>query len=1278
MSNFKYYESDYEEAFLELLTENNWNYKCGYDLHREKDDIILIDEFSKYLNDNYGYLTESEINELVSYLTSSSDQSLYRAMKKTYTNLFKGYNIKREDGTNLFINFIDQDYDKNYYTAVNQYEYEEYHNRRPDIVLFINGIPVSIIELKNLANEKTTIKDAYDQTHIRYAQDIPSLMKFDFINVISDGANTKYGSLFSSYKFYFKWNSTDGINYSNYDGIDSMKQLINGLYSKENIIKILQSYIYFPDNSDNDTMIIPKYYQYYGSEAMFKSILRAFNNSSSKGGTYWGATGCGKSYIMLFLAKRITTCIELNKPTIVFLTDRNDLDDQLSDNFENAKNYLIDDNSINIPNRKVLKEKLENVPSGGIYLLTIQKFSEDINLLSQRNNIICVSDEAHRTQTNINPKYVLTTQGMKKTYGFAKYLRDSFPNAIYVGFTGTPVDATLNVFGDIICKYTMQQSVADGSTVKIERLSGPREVQLDEKLAEACDKFYALQQKEGANEYQIEESKRKMSKVKVILGSPSRLDIVVKHFIWHYENRCEEGATVNQKAMFVCYDRDIAFEVYKRIKELRPEWFIKRKVAPEYEGQEDRDSIECEKVKLICTNGKNDTQELKDLIGTSQDRKKYAKIFKDVKSNFKIAIVVDMWVTGFDVPSLDTMYIDKPLETHNLIQTISRVNRVFEGKSEGLIVDYIGLENSILNAMKLYNGDLRPINGIESSLTIFKDFLAKTDDLMNDFNFSAFFNKDITPLQRLDIIQRGVEYVMKTKMRESQFMGYTLRAKKAYNICVGHPDITEDEVARLNYYICIRSVIYKMTKGDTPDATLMNQKIKQLVDRAISSVYDGKDFDFANNKKDDVQNIFSDEFIEKLKQIKYPNTRYQALIKLLKKAISNYSKTNILKASVFSKRLKQVIEKYNTRNEIDEGEEIIDDFVNDLSKEVENIYRDLKKEEQSFKNMDITFDEKAFYDILVEVAKRHNFYEKINEEKYIYLAKEIKKLVSNKSKYTDWTNRQDVKDELQFDVRVLLNKNGYPPEPSTEAYDEIMKQVENFKKFDDVNYDDSEEYDESVDDVDPGEFNNESNITNGFSKDENILVSEPEMIYNTSEENKELQQVAEDDTEFNLFEGNIGKFKTNSGRNIYYYGEEFGDSIKSINGNEFSNIKTLNDLFAILLKSWKRETAYPSCKRDPQYNLDNDPTYGQCAITAIIVYDLFGGTIHRIRVNGGGTHYFNKINGHYIDLTRDQFDLYNIPVSYEPNETMNREYCGKNPDTAKRLEILLSNMKENN
>lgn len=1050
MANFKYYENDYELAVLQLLENAGWQYQCGYDIHRKNDEVILAEDLREYLCKRYDYISDDELDKIIIYLTSVTNQSLYRSMKGTYRLLMKGYNLLRDDGTTLFIDFFDLSENRevaNVFKAVNQFEFVEYKNRRPDIILFVNGIPVSVFELKNPADDTVTIADAYDQTHIRYAQDIPSLMKFDFINVISDGANTRYGSLFSDYEFYFKWNSTDGTDYDNADGIKSIHRLVNGLFNPSTLLNVLSSYVYIPDNSDNNLIILPKYYQYYGSEKMYHNILKEYQSGTGKGGTYWGATGCGKSYTMLFLSKRLTTSLELHKPTIILLTDRNDLDEQLSSDFENAKEYLIDENSLSIKNRKMLKEKLENVVSGGIFLMTIQKFSEDISLLSIRNNIICISDEAHRTQTNTEAKYITSKTDTKKTYGFAKYLRDSFPNATYVGFTGTPVDATLRVFGEVVVKYTMKQSLDDGATVKIARLPGPREVQLDEKLAAACDEYYRLQKEAGANEYQIEQSKKDMTRLKVVLGNSDRLDIVVKHFIWHYEKRCEENATINGKAMFVCYDREIAFEVYKRIKAARPDWFVKRKCSPEYEGTRlDRDAVEIEKVKLVCTNGKNDTLEMSELIGNSKTRKDLAKVFKDDKSNFKIAIVVDMWITGFDVPSMDTMYLDKPVETHNLIQTISRVNRVFKGKEEGLIVDYIGLEGAILTAMKLYNGDVRPINGVETSLIIFKDFLDRIIKLLHDLDYSSFFNENITPLDRLTVIQNGVEFVLAEKSRRDNFMGFTQRAKKAFDVCIGHDEITDKEVEHLHYFMCVRSVIFKMTIGDTPDTTLMNRKVSELVNRAISSTYSGKEFNFDEQPSDDIQFLFSDEFVDKLKKIPYPNTRYQALVKLLKKAIKEFGKTNILKATDFSKKLKSVIDRYNSRNEISEVEEIIEDVVDNLSEELEKIFNELKAEQKSFEELNITYDEKAFYDILIAVAEKYKFKEKLDGDKYIYLAKEIKKLVGNKSKYTDWTNRQDVKDELYTDVAVLLKKNGYPPATIDDAYDEIMKQVENFKK----------------------------------------------------------------------------------------------------------------------------------------------------------------------------------------------------------------------------------------
>lgn len=1057
-SQFKYYENNLELAVLELFDAADYRYISGYDIHRENSSIIFDDDFREYMG-RYS-LNEEEYQTVKTNIVSIPSQSLYKSSKDVYNRLLKGLDLQRQDGSFTHVDYFDFDDPKsNIFRVVNQYEFcDSVQIRRPDIIVFINGIPVSVFELKNPADETVNIHDAFEQTTITYARDIPSLMRYDFINVISDGVNNKYGSLFSGYEFYFKWNSPDGQSYSNTDGAESLKRLIEGLFNKETLLNILHNYIYFPDNTDKNEMYVPKYYQYYGAEAMYNHIYDVYVNSdSSKGGTYWGATGCGKSLIMLFLSKRLSKCSELGKPTILLVTDRTDLDEQLAEDFENAKQYLIDDNSRSMESRDDLKTSLANIESGGIYLMTIQKFSEDINLLSSRRNIIVISDEAHRTQTNTQSSYKRRGDNYKKVHPFGECIRNSFPNAIYVGFTGTPVDATLRTFGDVVYKYTMKQSKDDGSTVGIFRLNGPREVQLDEKLARICDEYYRMLEEGGANPHQIEASKREMSKIEKILGAPDRLDTIVNHFIQHYEYRCKENSTVNQKAMFVCYNREIAYEVYKRIvgdgtekyPGLRPEWNIKRKIASEFEGQDpDSESIEIEKVKIIATvNQKKDSPELKALLGTDEDRKKYAREFKDEKSNFKIAIVVDMWITGFDVPSLDTMYLDKPVETHNLIQTISRVNRVFKGKDQGLIVDYIGLEGSLALAMRLYNGDITPVEHSDVAFIIFKDFMTKVEDLMKDFDYSKFFETDLSEIDRLSLIQRGGEYVMSIKDRETNFMGFTLRIKKAFDICAGDPRMETSDVDKMQYFMCVRSYVFKLIIDGTPDAVLMNKKVSELVNRAISSTYDGKDFDFTN--KDDVTDLFSDEFLEKIENIKMPFTKYQALIKLLKKAIKEFGHTNILKATVFSEKLKKIIERYNARNEIELVHDVVEDVMEGLSDELQKLFKELQEEKRSFEAMGITYDEKAFYDILVSVAEKYNFKDSISDEKFIELAKQIKKLVSNKSKYTDWTNRQDIRDELYSDVAKELYKHGFPPQPIDDAYEEIMKQVENFKKYND-------------------------------------------------------------------------------------------------------------------------------------------------------------------------------------------------------------------------------------
>ena len=1057
MPTINFNESSFEEAFIELFNQKHngiYKYECGYEMHRTNEDIIIKEDFIEYLNKNYYSLnlTNAEIDKILNNLEVARDISLYGTMNKTLEVLRNGYSLDRSalGLKNEFINYFDyENIDNNIFKIVNQYEVKDLAVRRPDVIIFINGIPVSVIELKTISDETVTLYDAYKQVHIRYLRDIPNLMRYSFITVISDGTNAKFGSLFSDYEFFFPWKSTNGFEYSK-DGIESLFTLVEGLFNPKTLLNIIKNYIYFPDTDNKDSadliakelMILPKYSQYYATEVLYENIKNHIRpTGDGKGGTYFGATGCGKSYTMLFLSRRISTSKELNNPTIVLLTDRTDLDDQLSEIFEVSKNYLVDNTTMQIASRKILGEKLRGIQSGGVFLLTVQKFDEEIGLLSDRTNIICISDEAHRTQVNLDAKFNKKNDGIEKKYGFAKYLRDSFPNATYVGFTGTPIDQTIQVFGEVAISYTMQQAVDDGSTVRIEILPGPSAVKLDETKIKIVDKYYENQLKEGNNFYQIEQSKKEMATVRTIIDNDSRLNLVVNHMINHYETRLKEGSTVNGKAMFVCYDRKIAFKVYKKIIELRPEWNIKKKTQLDEKTLTD-DELQTlkpiEMVKMVATRDKDDEKEMYDILGDNCHKQTLANLFKDEYSNFKIAIVVDMWITGFDCKSLDTMYIDKPLEKHTLIQTISRVNRVFEGKESGLVVDYIGFEAALAKAMQMYGNTYNPVKELDASYIIFKDQLQLLDEIMTDFDMSKFV--DGTNLDRLTTLNKGIEYVQKEKETETRFMGITLRMKKAFDLCVGDDRITDLEITKVHFYTAIRSAIYKTTSGEKPDSTRMNAEVKKLVDACIlasSDIYE---------EEVNPTNIFSSEYLKKIEGIPYKNTKFKMLIELLKKAIKAYAKTNQVKAIEFSEKMKNIVNKYNNRdaNVLVSNDAVINDFIDGLSEEAKRILEEIEKDANEFKNLGITFEEKAFYDILKTIRDKYSF--EYSEDKLIELSKKVKGIVDNKSKYIDWLSKSDIKANFQSDIIRTLNRNGYPPVTFEEVYDKVLKQVENFKK----------------------------------------------------------------------------------------------------------------------------------------------------------------------------------------------------------------------------------------
>lgn len=1056
MSEQNFTESSFENAVLELFQHQGYEYKCGYGLHRANNEILLIDDFKEYLTKRYASLNlqESEISFILYNLLSSRGISLYSTMKATLSVLQNGITLDRSayGMKDEFIEYFDFSIpDNNVFKVVNQFEVKDAALRRPDIVVFINGIPVSVIELKTVSEEGVKLYSAFEQLTIRYTRDIENLMRFSFISVISDGVNTKCGSIFSDYKHFFSWKSTDGKSYAK-DGVESLTTMISGLFDHATLLNLIQNYIYFPDTSKNNLMILPKYSQYYASELLFQNIKEHMRPSGDgKGGTYFGATGCGKSYTMLFLTRRLVTSPDLNSPTVILLTDRTDLDDQLSSTFEASKEYLIDRNTLNVASREELNEKVKGVTSGGIFLMTVQKFDENVKLLSDRDNIICISDEAHRTQVNLDATLKNDEEGIKKHFGFATYLRNSFPNATYVGFTGTPIDATINVFGPIVAAYKMKQAVDDGSTVGIALLPGPSAVRLDEAKMGIVDRYYADQLSNGTNKYEVNESIKEMSKVRTIIDNDSRLNLIVDHFISHYENRVKEGATVKGKAMFVCYDRNIAYKVYKKIIARRPEWNIPKKT------QEDESKLTysqlnrlkpVEMVKLVATRGANDEPNLYNLLGSDKYRSELATLFKDENSNFKIVIVVDMWLTGFDCASLDTMYIDKPLEKHTLIQTISRVNRVFEGKDKGLIVDYIGIEASLAKAMQLYSGDINTVSEIEASYVIFKDQMSLIDNLMDGFDYSKF--ESGTDLDRLLTLQKGMEFVQMKEDRETRFMGLTQRMKKAFDICVGDSRITNHEMFKLHFYCAIRSAIMKIGREGTPDAERMNQEVKKLVDGCISALKDQKEGEQTKTE------IFSEEYLKKIQGIPYKNTKFKMLIEMLKKVITQYSHTNKYKAEEFSKRMKKLVDKYNNRDGeiLVSNDDVINDFIDSLSEEAQKILEDLKKDSDEFKKMGISFEEKAFYDILKAIRDKYGF--EFSEEKIIDLAKKVKVVVDDKAKYTDWSSKSNIKASLQSDIIRILNRNGYPPvflngypQNYQEVYEKVLAQVENYKKYDD-------------------------------------------------------------------------------------------------------------------------------------------------------------------------------------------------------------------------------------
>ena len=1075
----KFTEAQLEEAIIELLGEQGYPHVLGGDVACVPEGVLIKDDLRESLLDRYAAdgITDGEIEFIVNKIERLPASDLYGSNKEFMRLVSDGFLLKREDPSqkDLFIHLIDYSLDDlNIYKIVNQLEVVGFEKRIPDGILYMNGLPLVVFEFKSAIREEATIHDAYVQLATRYRRDIPELLKYNALCVISDGVNSKMGSLFAAYEFFYAWRKVTGDEKVEKDGIDSLLTMIHGLFDKARLRDVIHNFIFFPDSSKKEEKIVCRYPQYYAARKLFANIQEHRRpDGDGKGGTYFGATGCGKSFTMLFLSRLLMKSEAFASPTLVLITDRTDLDDQLSRQFTGAKGYIGDEEVISVESREELRTKLrgpDEVPaenqrnvdeastidgeqvdimmphgraSGGVFLTTIHKFTEDTRLLTKRDNVICISDEAHRSQVNLDQKLRITEEGVKRTYGFAKYLHDSLPNATYVGFTGTPIDATLDVFGKVVDAYTMEESVKDEITVRIVYEGRAAKVLLDNAKLKKIEDYYAQCADEGASDYAIEESKRANAQMNSILGDPDRIKEVAEDFLRHYETRVSEGATVKGKAMFVCSNRPIAYLLYKEIIALRPEW-AEVKVCEEgakLTKKEKREIKPMERIKMVMTRGKDDEEALYKMLGTKDDRKELDRQFKSAKSNFKIAIVVDMWLTGFDVPFPDTIYIDKPIQRHSLIQTISRVNRRYAGKDKGLVVDYIGIKKQMNLALAHFGnlGNGVTIEEIQQAVVVVKDHLDLLGKMFYKFDSSPYFSGNA--LKQLHCLNMAAEFVQVTEKQEKQFMHLVKRLKAAYDICCNNDAFTHLERDTIHFYIAVRSIVFKLTKGDAPDLAQMNARVREMIEEAIKA--DGVEEVFKLGDSGEIEiDLFDDEFLEKIKKIKLPNTKLKLLQKLLKKAIDDFKKTNKAKGADFAKTLKAIVEKYNDRKEQDV---LVSNVLEDFTDEIIDLYEALKKEKASFADLGIDFEEKAFYDILKAIAKKYEF--EYPDEKLIPLSKAVKGVVDDKTKYTDWDNREDIKAELKVDLIMLLAENGYPPITHDDVYKEIFEQAQNFKKY---------------------------------------------------------------------------------------------------------------------------------------------------------------------------------------------------------------------------------------
>ena len=1032
--NEKFTEDSYEQALIDLFRQMDYDYEYGPDMERDyrqpvdkeelRKDLIWVnglEDFAKALpKDVYTQI----IDEAVRKVTSINEGTLEQRNETFMDYLQNGVEVKYQyDGRERteIVKLIDFKWPtRSFFKVVNQYSVEEYGKIRCDMVVFVNGLPLVVVELKSPSREETDDEDAFRQIK-QYQQKCPSLFVYNAFSVISDMSVTKAGTITAPENRFMEWKSKNGDYEST--SVADYETFFEGIFPIERFSDILQNYLCFDHKEGKARKVMGAYHQFFAVNKAIDSVAYAKHTNSSRGGVFWHTQGSGKSFSMVFLVHKLLTM--KSDLTVVVVTDRNDLDQQLYEQFAGCSKFIRQvpqrvGYELNAKGKEVkaadggradLKAKLKDLETGGVIFTTIQKFEEGTGLLSDRENIIVITDEAHRSQYG-DEHWDDKDEKMKK--GYALLLREALPKAVFVGFTGTPISErdrdTQEVFGSYIDVYDMTQAVADGATRPIYYESRVISLHLDEDALKQLDDEFDELAEEGATEEQINKARHENSGIKGILCKDATINSLCDDILKHYEENRQYELT--GKAMIVAYNKEAAVKIYKRLLELRPEW--------------------TEKVHVVASAGNQDKPEWHDII-SAKNNKEYAKLFKDDESPMKIAIVVDMWLTGFDVPSLATMYIYKPMKGHNLMQAIARVNRVFPNKAGGLIVDYVGIASALKEAMYNYTRRDRQRFGdpdIQKTAKVkFQEKLEICRDLLHGYEYEKFFEG--TNGERAKLITGCVNFLLDPK-NEGKLKDYQRESQLLHNaetLC--RSLLTRQEKIEVAFMDAVRVMLSRFTQKGKVSKQEINERIAQLLEQSIQStgvinLFENKERDFS---------LFDEGFIEEIRKMKEKNIAVKLLEKLLKERIRKFERTNVVQSQKFSELMNQALSNY--LKGMLTNEEVIEELL--------KMAAEIKKSEEQGNELGLTVEEKAFYDALSSPEGVRQAY---TDEEFVALTKELtEQLRSNRT--IDWNIKKSARAKMRVMVKRLLKKYKYPPEGQEKALETVMAQCDKWADNDD-------------------------------------------------------------------------------------------------------------------------------------------------------------------------------------------------------------------------------------